>query len=767
MIALAVLSLPVAVSCVCAQSVVLGSHLYHEPVITAGAGTDVTIRLKTEAGVADIAESQLLWRNAGGEFQTSDLTPDGQDLIFTIPGESVKAPYLEYVILVRFADNQQVSYPLSEPLTHPQIIAVQQTEPNRSNAGPSFIVLYPQEGDLLYSDTLTIALSIFAPDSAFNPNSIEIIADGKTFHPLQASSTFLLIELTDLKSGKHDLMVRTRNYNGQNNPDFTCSFSTTASGGKRPVATFSWAFTGEGIVENFNGETDGILRGDFRAEGDFKNINYNARVYKTSEEAWDRQPQDRYLIGLHNDRFYLNLGDASPNFSDLVLSGRRVRGIDFGVRLGGFHLSGTAGEITKPIEGQVYRRNLIGLRPYLVTSSGGRFGFSFLKVKDSINSISAALVAPKDNVVAGFDALQPLFSQRLELALQIAFSLTAMDITGGTISQAALDSLEAKGGFNVPFDPKPWEPVIVVNESLTPPNPLSGSSIAWMGSATLREFGQLLSLSYRNIGPSYYTLGNPYLQNDLAGWNLTDQFDLWNRRLFFSLGLNQQRDNLRNTKPATTTLQGGWLTVAIYPAQPAPTLSFSLNYHTNGNNIDRVDTTFTGTDSLYFDQRRKEKSITFSGSLQQYLNVLDRRHTVTLNLNQSNYTDEIDNRPPDYANLNSKNTNVGLSWKTDLSRKLSIIGLYSYYSSESGLSAFKYQQFGADVSTRYLKRKLQIILGANRRLGEDLFSRWQASFRTDWEFYPKHSIRLDANHYFNDSTVDEGIYRIYYYKRFN
>ena len=57
-------------------------------------------------------------------------------------------------------------------------------------------------------------------------------------------------------------------------------------------------------------------------------------------------------------------------------------------------------------------------------------------------------------------------------------------------------------------------------------------------------------------------------------------------------------------------------------------------------------------------------------------------------------------------------------------------------------------------------------MGLHRRNGESGFDRWQTDFRADWEFYPGNTLRAEATRYFNDDYEDEGVYRIYYYKRY-
>jgi len=761
----AIFSLVVLPGSVFSQTVYLSPHIYHTPVLQAYAGANLDIQVTTEEGAGQISSASLLWRIPGGEFRSADLEPVPGGLGYTISAEEVNPPTIEYAILIRLASGQQVTFPLRDPFMSPQVINVI-APPRPARPAPQFVVLYPKEGDVVSDSEVRIAVSVFDPDSVFDPGSLEVYMDGKRAQPRQASANYVLLVVLGPRPGRHEVVLRSRAFTGQYNPDYSWSFQTLGKGEKQPVATFAWSFTGEARQEDFGGQEEGILRGDWHAEGDIGAMKYGARCYLTSEEAWDLQPQDRFLLSLRSRRLSLELGDATPVFSDLILFGKRVRGIELGLHGASTHLLAVFGEDYRAIEGSTYRRFLGGFRPYLTTSSGARFGLSFLKVKDDVGSVAEASASPQDNIVAGLDAFVPLFQQKLQWSFSAALSLTAMDIRGGTVSDLALKD----AGVDVPFDPEPLEPIIVINESLSPPNPLSLSSLAWTTAVNLNHFGQIFSLNYRRIGPAYYSLGNPYLQNDLSGWGLSDQLSLWRNRAFVNFGLNRLQDNLKENKPTTTTTTGGWVSLALYPPAPAPQIVLTFNASRGANDLKSIDTllieTGEGSDTVYSDLRRDDVCRTFSAALSQGIFLLQRRHVLTLNANLSEYEDGLAQRPPGYPDLNSSARNFGLAWRTYFSPLRIATIEYAYYSSSTAALSYKYHQFGASFLGRFFNRKLSVSGGGYRRSGDDDLSRWQGDLTAEWEFYPKHALRAAANHYFNDSIPDEAIYRLYYFKRF-
>jgi hypothetical protein len=148
------------------------------------------------------------------------------------------------------------------------------------------------------------------------------------------------------------------------------------------------------------------------------------------------------------------------------------------------------------------------------------------------------------------------------------------------------------------------------------------------------------------------------------------------------------------------------------------------------------------------------------------LHWLGHRHLLSLTTHLSRYEDRTPERPPGYPPLGSTSRNYGLIWRTLFTPVHSASLEYSYYSSETAALDYRYSQFGATYSGRFWQRKLGLNLATYRRLGEGDLSRFQADLSADWEFYPKHMIRAAGSHYFNDSFQDEGLYRVFYVKRF-
>jgi hypothetical protein len=726
--------------------------------LNAPAGIDLEFRLDVYEATSEVQSANLLWRLPGGEFRSLDMDAVPGGFTCALPASDIKPPHLEYVIQARLSDGSVVSYPQNDPLSSPQIIGVLA---ERRVEGPQFYVLYPQSGQNVFEVELRIAVSVFDPDLNYDPSSLEVFIDGKRVPVSQSSPSYLLVKFSGLRAGIHEAALRSADFAGHRNPEYTWKFHTSGRHDQLERGEFAWGFTGESGREDFNDEPHDYVRGDLRAEGRYGGWTVGARCYLTSDESTEHQPQNRFLLKIQQRHFTATLGDASPMFSDLVLSGKRVRGAEIGLHTGAFHLQGVYGEINRGIQGSTYRRFLGSIRPYFTTSWGWKLGFTFLKAKDDLGSVAEAYASPQDNVVAGADLLVPLWNHAVQWSISAALSLTALDIRGGSIS----DSLLNEAGVELPFDPRNWQNLLVINESLSPPNPLGMSSLAWTTTLNLNRFGQTLSLNYRSIGPAYRSFGNPYLQNDLAGWSVSDQFSALNHRLFVTLGFNHSRDNLKGTKSATTASAGGWISLSLMPSFGLPQITTTVNYNLGGNDLDKIDTLMTGGDTLYTDQRRDESSSSIAISATQELFLLGRRGTITFNLNNSSFRDRLEDRPPGYAALSSASRNYGIIWRSSLSQVLTGTLDYAYFSSDLG-SSQRYHQISGAVNERMEQPRLNVILGVRRRIGEGNLARWQSDASGEWEFIPRHLLRLTLTHFFNDRIQNEGVYRLYYFKRF-
>ena len=188
-------------------------------------------------------------------------------------------------------------------------------------------------------------------------------------------------------------------------------------------------------------------------------------------------------------------------------------------------------------------------------------------------------IGPKDNIVLSSDMGLNLFSKRLRLDGEIAFSMTNNNIWGGPITLAGLDTLvddsvdNSLSSFDLSDfpDPSDYEKFIIINSNLAPLVPIdinafgdsstisitdaifSMPSLAYRGRMVTNFFGNYLAVEYSQIGSEFNSLANPYLVKNKRGWSITDKIKLFQNRLMLSLGYKYYDDNILTTVENVTS----------------------------------------------------------------------------------------------------------------------------------------------------------------------------------------------------------------------
>ncbi|MDP7060093.1 MAG: hypothetical protein QF416_06475 [Candidatus Marinimicrobia bacterium] len=303
----------------------------------------------------------------------------------------------------------------------------------------------------------------------------------------------------------------------------------------------------------------------------YKDIKFKTKLKLTSDENPLYQSRNLYGLGLTFGKYgHLNIGDSNPRLSYFTLAGKRIRGLDLNLMLGPINLTFIKGEVNRAIQGgseidQVYshsvesdtvgtkfmalqrqghtfRQDLLAGRFGLGRGEKFRFGLSFLKVKDNVNSVDAVIddalieisaadtvfglqegdqftydelvnelgsqqlvvsdisdwsgVKPRDNIVIATDLGLFLDHKRIALEGEAAFSLLNNDISQGALTLAGLDTLldslqdNSIGGFmdlGAFPDPADYENIFVINQNMVPLSPISPELFADSGAISLGE----------------------------------------------------------------------------------------------------------------------------------------------------------------------------------------------------------------------------------------------------------------------------------------
>lgn len=505
------------------------------------------------------------------------------------------------------------------------------------------LILSPEPGERVGQADVLVAASFVDPGARLDPGSVVLRVDGRNVTPEAEVSGEVVswVPGQPLPPGPHRVTLEAADRVGEPLTGSTWAFTVAPTAeGEAPAAAeqlragagddapfwtrLQGSVTLEGQALSTTGpgadlrrdqgalprlwlNAGGLLGGGWR---------YSARVHLSGYESSDRQPVNRYRVDLRSDWLRASLGDVSPAYHDLILAGRRVRGVEADLRAGPASLSVLWGESRRGIEGLVdpddptrvlrkgtYARDVFAVRP-AVGGSTFQVGATFFRARDDVGSIpdlrneldpvfggggeltGRVNVAPKDNVVAGTDATLRLFDGRVLLQYDNAVSLLANDISSGAVTESELDELMDAAGYDpLGVDPSRFEDVFIINSSMIPLDPRDLTSLAQQARASVRTGPNILSVEWRSVGGSYHSLGFPALRRDRRGVRIRDSFTAFDDALAVALGVERDEDNLDDVKPATTTHTAVYASASWQAAPRAPALTGSVRRRTRDNEL--------------------------------------------------------------------------------------------------------------------------------------------------------------------------------------
>jgi len=506
------------------------------------------------------------------------------------------------------------------------------------------LILSPDPGERVEEGSYLVALSFIDPGGRLDPTSIRLVVGGQDV-TAQANISGEVVTwrpIQPLPRGTQRAVVTARDRNGVSLPPTSWSFTIDPPRSGRPTQAVApaagtsgglpaWArMQGSVISEVSTASVSGPGAATRRGE-DFLPLlwlnaggiisgswRYSARIHLSGYESSTSQPVNRYQVTLRSERTSLSFGDVNPQIQELILVGRRVRGIQGEGRAGLVGLSVVAGETRRAIEPLLdganptfvarsgsFAQDLVAIRPTIGSPRSVQGGLTLLRVRDDVNSISELRTAPsssdgstrsanplpKDNIVLGTDLTARLLGGRVVVQYENAFSLLANDISGGPLSQHRLDSIAEAQGYAPPgIDPERWERYFIMNASMIPLDPTALTSLAQQLRSTFQIGGHYLSAEWRSIGGSYTSLGNPSLERDRTGFRIRDSFAALDRTVAATFGFEWDEDNLNGVKGTTTSSTGfsadlSWQTT---PERPALSASLRLGARSNPLAADEV-----------------------------------------------------------------------------------------------------------------------------------------------------------------------------------
>lgn len=636
-------------------------QIVHFPITESPAGEVINIKATYDGNLQN-SMVYLYYRTVGeASFEYIEMRPQMDGWEGEIPAEVVYEPGVEYFISAVTQSKQIITSPPQNPYNAPyrihvdskqnEIVSIhspenipdkEEAEEPKLNIEPdNFLILSPEEGQIFFTDNVIIALSFIGTSQSINWKTGRAYLNRKNItRKMRKSQGVLSFMPANLPPGNYEFIFRYKDKADKRQPEVQIKFTVLdnqQSGRTMAVDDVEKPYRGnvyfdlkQEIVSKKKLETNQFGGNLY---GNYQSFKYQGKFYFTSRENDRSQPRNRFYLGVENKWFGFKWGDNNPYFNDLILYGKRVRGISAFVKTGIFNVEFVTGETQRAIKGYnnseyvlnpstgdtlyynpntsppdtvndgnttdyltkpigfkyvmrssigTYRQLLTGFRPSFGRGDNFQLGLMYLKAKDQVSSIDRGY-NPQDNFVVGSDILLAYDNHRIEFRGGIAFSMTTRDISKGIYSKTMIDSV-----FNVdfPFDPQDMENYLIMNETTTPLDPSGMSSLAYNGKFKFNYFNNSFEFQYKSIGPEYNSLGNTYLKKDIRGFGIIDRLRLIKNRVVFNVDYSFYEDNYFPDEIPITVIRTLNLGISLFLPARFPKITLNRRTQSRDNDIE-------------------------------------------------------------------------------------------------------------------------------------------------------------------------------------
>lgn len=296
--------------------------------------------------------------------------------------------------------------------------------------------------------------------------------------------------------------------------------------------------------------------------------------FRLSDKKADyTQPFNQFGLSPSYKWITIHGGYRNLKFSDFTLAGHTFLGAGIELNPGKFRFGAIYGRFKKNNGQFENERDTIknfNRKGYAIkVGVGSRKNFVdliLLNIKDDSLSLSdfngTSSANPEQNAVIGINSFFTL-SKTLTFETEIAASLFTTNASiPGIISSEDGAMLRRVNKF------------IIINES-SEFTTAARSSLNYKS----KKFG--LKAEYRRIDPKYKSMGAYYFNDDIENFTLAPSVPLFHKKLYIRGSIGLQRDNLRNSKLATTVRTISSTNLSF---NPVPIFGIDINYSNYSNN---------------------------------------------------------------------------------------------------------------------------------------------------------------------------------------
>lgn len=281
---------------------------------------------------------------------------------------------------------------------------------------------------------------------------------------------------------------------------------------------------------------------------------------------------------------------------------------------------------------------------------------------------------PEDNLVLGMDFESAMDNRKLLFQMGWNISMYNSDIWHGEMTLAEMDttlddSLDGMIGqtYNddgsvgegtiTPIDttsipnPSDYKDIFTINTNMIPLFPIDIGAMEENKLAALvnmpssafyfrikghYSFNNLL-IEYRQVGPQYKTLGNPYLTTNLREFNVNNRVSILDRKLSFVMGYQYKDNKISYTTldPLKTTKYS--FNITLVPGPGAPSIVANIQSSKRNNEIDSLTVDAGG--NYLTDPREKTQSLNTLLSVNLPANFGAIYNNISISMNKIEYSD--------------------------------------------------------------------------------------------------------------------------------
>ena len=314
---------------------------------------------------------------------------------------------------------------------------------------------------------------------------------------------------------------------------------------------------------------------------------------------------------------------------------------------------------------------------------------------------------PNDNLLMGFNFGTSFDDKKLNLDFDWNLSLYNRNTWGGAMSKSNLDTAldDSLDGYigqqydaagmkidgdvisisQIPFDPLVLEDVFILNTNMTPlvpydinSNLLSGlinmPSSAFRFSLKGNYTNSKILIEYRQIGPEYVTLGNPFLRNNTRQFTISDRASFFKNKLFVNFGFKHLDNKILRTtvNPLNTNTFFANFNFILGPGLP----SYAISLQSIGKNNEKTKLDSVGGSIIDLREDSNISNNMFAVTIP--IKAYGIMHNVTLNMGNITNLDNLSSkRDVGYLFPKTDTRTIALNITSEISKDLNTISQVS------------------------------------------------------------------------------------------